>query len=141
MDHVMAIIRSTPGIKLSNDDQKRGSRFVNQRIRRTLVMIKNISYAATIATTIVVASPASALRNCSIWVADTNSGPWERVIKADRGETFGKRVINKWDDGDTCRSQGRLIGPDICADLGRNWFQIRGLRNNGNPLDWEPTRC
>lgn len=104
-------------------------------------MIKLASFVAAIATTIAIASPASALQYCELHVGPNEGGPWTRVIRADRGEPFGHRTVNKFDDGDTCRSQGRRIGPNICQEHNQNWYEIRGRRNGGRDLEPEANPC
>lgn len=86
-------------------------------------------------------SPTFALQFCALDLKNSD-GTWDKnVIHADRGESFGKRVVNKGDDGDTCRSQGRRIGPDECqlrnAETGAaRKYRIRAGKNSGKEKNW-----
>ena len=89
-------------------------------------MRKILLAAAALAT---MSSPAFALQWCKLEVKV--NGNWQEEVFADRGDHFGSRKVGKWDDWDTCRSQGRKIGPDECRAAGGSHYKIVGRKNNG----------
>lgn len=94
-------------------------------------MIKIASTIAAVATTLVLASPASALQSCELKIDG------DQIEFAGRGQPFYDKKVNKWDDGDTCRSQGRKYGPNECRVHDGSTYLIKAVRNNGNVKDWE----
>lgn len=80
-------------------------------------------------------APAFALQYCALDVQKTD-GSWQEVVHADRGEDFGDKTVNKLDDGDTCRSEGRKIGPNQCQDVSGVQYRIRAMKNNGVQKTW-----
>jgi hypothetical protein len=80
-------------------------------------------------------TPTFALQFCALDVAGPD-GIWKEVVHADRGEDFGDKTVNKLDDGDTCRSAGREIGPDECQSADGVQYRIRAMKNNGVQKTW-----
>jgi hypothetical protein len=80
-------------------------------------------------------NPAFALVSCEIEV-QLPGGDWESAEFAGRGDTFGNDTVSTLDDGDTCRRNGRLIGPDLCHDRGGLQFRIIADKNSGPNRVW-----
>lgn len=77
------------------------------------------------------ALPSQALQSCELKIDG------ERVTFAGRGADFYDRTVNKWDDGDTCRSQGRKYGPTECVEADGTTYTTIAVRNNGTRKVWE----
>jgi hypothetical protein len=80
-------------------------------------------------------TPSFALQFCALDVAGAD-GIWREVVKANRGEEFGDATVNKLDDGDTCRRNGRQIGPDECRAADAVQYRIRAMKNSGVEKSW-----
>jgi hypothetical protein len=80
-------------------------------------------------------TPTYALQYCALDVQEP-TGVWVEKVHADRGEKFGSKTVNKLDDGDTCRSEGRKIGPDWCQDTGGVQYRTRAMKNTDVEKIW-----
>lgn len=81
-------------------------------------------------------SPSFALQSCELEVQLADKS-WQEVAFAGRGDEFFDKSVNKLDDGDTCRSQGRKYGPGECRDLAGVQYRTTAVRNNGNRKVWQ----
>lgn len=75
--------------------------------------------------------PSHALQSCELKVDGAS------VTFAGRGDDFYDKTVNKWDDGDTCRSQGRKYGPNECRDISGTTFTTIAVKNNGTKKVWD----
>ena len=76
------------------------------------------------------ALPSQALVSCELQIDG------ERVLFAGRGADFYDKTVNKWDDGDTCRSQGRKYGPTECVEAGGSTYTTIAVKNSGKRKVW-----
>lgn len=88
-----------------------------------------------VATLAVLSTPSFALQFCALDVQGKD-GAWTNVLHADRGEKFGDKTVNKLDDGDTCRSEGRKIGPDYCQSSDGIQYRTRAMKNTDVEKTW-----
>ena len=80
-------------------------------------------------------SPAFALVSCRLEV-QVPPGTWVDAVFAGRGDAFGDATVSQLDDGDTCRREGRQIGPGECQERNGLQYRITADRNSGANKVW-----
>jgi len=93
--------------------------------------MRMIFAASLLVTAFAYSAPSQALQSCELKVDGAS------IAFAGRGDEFFDKKVNKWDDGDTCRSQGRKYGPNECRDIDGTTYTTIAVRNNGTRKVWD----
>jgi hypothetical protein len=84
--------------------------------------------------TLFISTEAMAIQYCKLEVKN-GDGKVTYTKMSSRGEDFFDSIVNKLDDCDTCRRNGREHGPKNCASDSKEYV-ITCQKNGGDKKDW-----